>query len=175
MIRKSFEKKCSSNIMLFKYNATGIDKKYGFKLGDLTTNESLFHAIYIIDEITGSLLVCKKNPKSIGLLTEAKEDLISNFISAMNMFINEIKNDGIKEEIQEINFKDTRLLYQRRGRILCIGISTKHDLELERTLLINIMNDFYYRFENQIKNFNGVIDPAILRYTSKLESIILKY
>ncbi|MHA1726089.1 MAG: hypothetical protein ACTSYC_04805 [Promethearchaeota archaeon] len=144
-----------------------------FKLKDLNENGAIFHAIYFIDEFTGSLLVSRNNPNTKGFLAEKKEDLISSFLSAMNMFINEIKKDGIQEEIQEINFKDTRLLYQRKGRILCIGISNKKDLMVERALLNKIMNDFYYRFEMQINRFNGVIDPSIQRYSSELERLIM--
>ncbi|MHA1804548.1 MAG: hypothetical protein ACTSU4_08425 [Promethearchaeota archaeon] len=148
---------------------------HGFQLKDLNGNENgaLFHAIYFIDEFTGSLLVSRNNPYTTGFFAEKKEDLISSFLSAMNMFINEIKKDGLREEIQEINFKDTRLLYQRKGRILCIGISNKQDLEVERALLNKIMNDFYYRFEIQINTFNGVIDPAIQRYSHELERFLM--
>ncbi len=151
------------------------DNGYGFKMGDLNSHDSVFHAIYFIDEISGSLLVSKKNPNASGLLTETKEDLISNFLNAMNMFINEIKKDGEEEEIQEINFKDTRLLYQRKGRILCIGICDKSDVILERAILNSILDDFYDRFEIHINSFKGIIHPAILAYTSELDKVFFNF
>jgi len=40
------------------------------------------------------------------------EDLISNFLIALNLFIKEINEDN-NEEIQDINFKETRILYER--------------------------------------------------------------
>lgn len=88
------------------------------------------------------------------------------------MFINELK-EGVSEEIQEINFKDTRILYEREGRLVVIAITKKNDLQMERGVIREILEDFYYRFKNYINNFNGLIAPAIIDYKKRLECMNL--
>ncbi|MFX1257926.1 MAG: hypothetical protein ACFFAN_08710 [Promethearchaeota archaeon] len=148
----------------WKYDS--IKRKYGFNLNLLEENR--FHAIYFIDSLTNSLLLSKKYSN----LLETNEDLISNFLSALNTFIKEIKKDK-NEEIQEINFKDTRILYERKRRLLIIGISKKTNLQIERSILHEILNDFYNCFENQIDGFSGFVDPAIAKYKKRLENLNL--
>jgi hypothetical protein len=99
--------------------------------------------------------------------------LISGFLNALNLFINEIKPESMNDEIQEVNFKDSRILYERRGRLSVIAISKKTNLQVERVILHRIMEDFYYRFESAIRNFNGNIDPSILQYKKRLENMNL--
>ena len=87
----------------------------------------------------------------------------------------EKKPFGLKnnEEIQEINFKGTRILYEREGRLLAIGITKKTNLQMERGILREIVEDFYIRFKNFINNFNGEVDPSVLNYKKRLESMNL--
>lgn len=153
------------NRMTLKWDCKKENNNFGFKLNDLEPNESRFHAIYFVDRISGAVLVSNQYSKK-SIFSEGYEDLISSFLSAINMFIKELNND--KEEIQEINFKDTRILYESRGRLVCIGISKKTDLYSERKILHNILNDFYSKFENEINRFNGIIEPKILNYKFKL-------
>ena len=148
------------------------DNSFGFK-EHIKFNNSRFHAIYFIDSITGALLVSKKFSSSLSGefgLYETDGDLISGFLNAINMFIREIKKNEY-EEIQEINFSDTRILYENRGRLLCIGITKKTDLKIERDMLQEIIQDFYDRFENEINHFNGFITPAIMNYKLRLNSL----
>ena len=135
-------------------------------MNQILPEQDLFHAIYFIDEETGSVLVSNKYTN----FSETNADLISGFLSAMNMFMRELKNDD-EEEIREINFQHTRLLYERKGRLLCIGISKKEDLKLERKILVKTARDFYERFEDEITHFNGFIKPAILEYGSKMKHV----
>ena len=99
------------------------------------------------------------------------EDLISSFLNAINLFINEIQDN--KEEVQEINFKGTRILYERKGRLICIGISKKMQLKLERTLLHGILSDFYGKFKPFIEKFSGVINPSMLEYKERINTLNL--
>ncbi len=146
-----------------------VDNTFGFKREIAFDNR--FHAIYFVDSLTGSLLISNKfSDKSS--LTETDEDLISSFLNAINMFIKEIQTNK-NDEIQEINFKDTRILYEKKGRILCIGITKKTNLRIEREILANVLKDFYYRFENEINHFKGFIAPAILNYKNKLKNLNL--
>ena len=156
--------------MALKWKETDIEKNYGFKLEKLNIKESRFHAIYFVDSVSGAVLVSNQysNRK---VFSEGSEDLISSFLSAINMFIKELNTD--REEIQEINFKDTRILYERRGRLICIGISKKSNLQIERGILHSVLNDFYVRFENEIQQFKGAIDPKMLRYRKRLENVNL--
>ncbi|MBD3340478.1 MAG: hypothetical protein GF353_15290 [Candidatus Lokiarchaeota archaeon] len=141
---------------------------YGFKLDHTDVQDNRFHAIYLVDSLTGSLLVNNKySDKS--KFNEVDDDLISSFLSAIDLFIKEIKFS--EEEIQEINFKDTRILYEKKGRILCIGISKKTDLRGERKILRQIIVDFYDRFEQKITNFKGFISQDIINYKNRLKNM----
>jgi hypothetical protein len=101
-----------------------------------------------------------------------KDDLICSFLNAINLFINEV-NEGANEELQEINFRGTRILYEREGRLLAIAITKKTNLQIERGILREIVEDFYIRFKHQINNFNGEVYPGILDYKKRLKSMNL--
>lgn len=130
-------------------------------------NQNPFHAVYFVDNITGAMLVSKKYSHEMN----KNEDLISSFLNAINLFINEIQDN--KEEVQEINFKGTRILYERKGRLICIGISKKMQLKLERTLLHGILSDFYGKFKPFIEKFSGVINPSMLEYKERINTLNL--
>ena len=102
-----------------------------------------------------------------------QDDLICSFLNALNHFINELK-EGENEELQEINFKDTRILYEREGRLLVIAVTRKNDIQMERGIVREILEDFYLRFKTQINNFNGAIAPVIVDYKKRLECMNLK-
>jgi len=155
--------------MTFKWNTSNNKNNiFGFRIDQINPNENRFHSIYFIDSLSGAVLVSKKYSDN---LTETNDDLISGFLNAINLFIREIKKD--KEEIQEINFNDSRILYERKGRLIVVGISRKTELQIERTILHEILNDFYYKFENQINKFNGVVIPEILSYQINLRETTL--
>ena len=88
------------------------------------------------------------------------------------MFIREIRSNK-EDEIQEINFKDTRILYEKKDRLLCVGITKKTNLNIERVILHELLKDFYYRFKNEIKYFRGYVPPEILNYRNRLETLDL--
>ena len=148
-----------------------IEKSYGFNLEKINLDVNRFHAIYFLDNISGSLLLSKKYTHNSRF--SSHEDLISGFLNALNLFISEIKPESMNDEIQEVNFKESRILYERRGRLSVIAISKKTNLQVERVILHRIMEDFYYRFESAIRNFNGNIDPSILQYKKRLENMNL--
>lgn len=136
----------------------------GFKPGQRSDHEKRFNAIYFIDYNTGALFLSNKYSENY-MVKGTNDDLISGFLNAINLFINEI-NDNYKgkEEIREINFKDSRILYERKERLLVIGFTKKTDLTIERDILHNILLDFYHRFSDKINNFKGVIDQDMLGY-----------
>jgi hypothetical protein len=144
-------------------------KDFGFSYEKLNSQECRFHAIYFIDYETGALLVSNRYTDSLNFL---KDDLICSFLNAIDLFINEV-NKGGNEELQEINFKGTRILYEREGRLLVIAITKKTNLQMERGILREIVEDFYIRFKSFINNFNGEINPLILNYKKRLESLNL--
>ncbi len=155
--------------MGFQNNFREITNNFGFELDKFNSQECRFHAIYFIDYETGALLVSNRYTDSLNFL---KDDLISSFLNAINLFINEV-NGGNNEELQEINFKGTRILYEREGRLLAIAITKKTNLQMERGILREIMEDFYIRFKNFIDNFNGAITPSIRDYKKRLKSMNL--
>jgi hypothetical protein len=155
--------------MDFQNNFKDAGNKFGFKLDKYNSQECRFHAIYFIDYETGALLVSNRYTNSLSFL---REDLISSFLNAINLFINEV-NSGENEELQEINFKGTRILYEREGRLLAIAITKKTNLQIERGILREVMEDFYIRFKTFINNFNGAISPSIRDYKKRLRSMNL--
>jgi hypothetical protein len=155
--------------MEFRKEFNNRGKSFGFKLDEFSSQECRFHALYFIDYETGALLVSNRYTDNINFLNE---DLICSFLNAINLFINEV-NEGANEELQEINFRGTRILYEREGRLLAIAITKKTNLNLERGILREIVEDFYIRFKNYINSFNGEIDPAILDYKKRLKSMNL--
>ncbi len=158
--------------MSFKWKNDSIKRNFGFYLGQLNFKENRFHAIYFVDSLTGALLVSKRYSENNSGLTETDDDLISNFLNAINMFIREIRSNK-EDEIQEINFKDTRILYEKKDRLLCVGITKKTNLNIERVILHELLKDFYYRFKNEIKYFRGYVPPEILNYRNRLETLDL--
>ena len=161
--------------MSFKWQNDSIKRNFGFNLEGLKFSQNRFHAIYFVDSLSGSLLLSNRYSERAGInsgIYKNREDLISSFLNALNMFIKEIKNNN-DEEIQEINFKKTRILYEKRGRLLCIGISKKTNLQIEREIIQEIMKDFYERFENEINGFKGYIEPKILEYKTRLRNLNL--
>jgi hypothetical protein len=158
--------------MSFKWKNDSIKRNFGFYLEQLNYRENRFHAVYFVDSLTGALLVSKRYSGINCGLTETDDDLISNFLNAINMFIREIRSNK-DEEIQEINFKDTRILYEKKGRLLCVGITKKTNLNVERAILHELLKDFYYRFEDIIKFFKGYVPPEVLKYRNRLEDLDL--
>lgn len=155
--------------MGFQNNFKEINNNFGFKLEKNNSQECRFHAIYFIDYETGAMLVSNRFTSNSNFL---KDDLICSFLNALNLFINEI-NEGADEELQEINFRDTRILYQREGRLLAIAITKKTNLQMERGIFREIVEDFYTRFKTYINSFNGAITPAVLEYKKRLENMNL--
>jgi len=144
-------------------------RNYGFNMEKINSQESLFHAIYFLDYETGSLLVGNRFSDNLSFL---RDDLICGFLNAINLFINELK-EGENEELQEINFKDTRILYEREGRLLVIAVTRKNDIQIERGIVREILEDFYFRFKKKINNFNGAIAPEIVDYKKRLKCMNL--
>jgi hypothetical protein len=156
--------------MEFPKRKEDLYRSCGFKttMGDIY--KDLFHTIYFVDYNTGSLLLSSNFRGSN--IQKTDEDLIGSFLNAINLFINEIReNQNIDDEIQEINFKDSRILYERKDKVMIIGISKKKNLPLERDILKMILQDFYTRFEPKLNNFKGFIDKDILNYKNLLKNL----
>ncbi len=157
--------------MSYKWTNKNLEKSYGFNLEEINSSNNRFHAIYFLDNLTGSLLLSNKYTDNSKF--SSYEDLISGFLNALNLFMNEIKPESVDDEIQEVNFRESRILYERRGRLSVIAITKKTNLQVERVILRQIMEDFYNKFEYAIRNFNGNIDPSILQYKKRLENMNL--
>ena len=139
---------------------------YGFKVRN--SEEGIFHAIYFLDKLTGALLLSKEYSNVNNLSFDV--DLIGGFLSALDLFIKEVKIGKNPDEIQEINFRETRILYERMGRLLVVAITNKVDLPIEREVLRKIVVDFYTHFETSINKFNGHIEPSMNQYKKRLEN-----
>ena len=139
---------------------------YGFKVRN--SEEGIFHAIYFLDKLTGALLLSKEYSNVNNLSLDV--DLIGGFLSALDLFIKEVKIGKHPDEIQEINFRETRILYERMGRLLVVAITNKVDLPIEREVLRKIVVDFYTHFETSINKFNGHIEPSMNQYKKRLEN-----
>ena len=157
--------------MSYKWTNRNIENSFGFNREKINSSNNRFHAIYFIDNLTGSLLLSNKYTDNTKF--SSFEDLISGFLNALNLFMNEIKPEEVDDEIQEVNFRESRILYERRGRLSIIAITKKTNLQAERVILRQIMEDFYNKFEYAIRNFNGNIDPSILQYKKRLENMNL--
>lgn len=157
--------------MSYKWIDKNFDRSYGFNLEKIDSSNSRFHAIYFLDNLTGSLLLSNKYTSNAKF--SSHEDLISSFLNALNLFMSEIEPETLNDEIQEVNFRESRILYERMGRLSVIGISKKTNLEAERAILRQVMEDFYNKCEYAIRNFNGNIDPSILQYKKRLENMNL--
>ncbi|TFG25825.1 MAG: hypothetical protein EU533_00605 [Promethearchaeota archaeon] len=152
--------------MSFDFNPKSGINRYGFKVRN--RDNGIFHAIYFLDKLTGSLLLSKEYSNVNDFSLDV--DLIGGFLSALDLFIKEVKIGRNPDEIQEINFRETRILYERIGRLLVVAITKKVDLPVERKVLHKIVIDFYNRFEVSINKFNGHIEPSILKYKKRLEN-----
>ena len=152
--------------MPFDIRTTNEINHYGFKVRN--SEDGIFHAIYFLDKLTGALLLSKEYSNVNNLKFDV--DLIGGFLSALDLFIKEVKIGKKPDEIQEINFRETRILYERMGRLLVVGITKKIDLSVERQVLRKIVVDFYNRFETCINKFNGRIEPSIMQYKKRLEN-----
>jgi len=141
----------------------------GFNLKKINSQESLFHAIYFLDYESGSCLVSNRFTNNLSFL---RDDLICSFLNAINLFINELKEGG-NDELQEINFNNTRILYEREGKLLVIAVTKKNDIQIERGIVREILEDFYLRFKRHINNFNGAIAPVIADYKKRLKTFNL--
>ena len=157
--------------MSYKWNNENLEKSYGFNVEKINSSNNRFHAIYFLDNLTGSLLLSNKYTDNSKF--SSYEDLISGFLNALNLFMNEIKPESVDDEIQEVNFRESRILYERKGRLSVIAITKKTNLQAERVILRRVMEDFYSKFEHAIRNFNGNIDPSILQYKKRLENMNL--
>ena len=154
--------------MVLKWDNNSNDNNYGFNSRVFNQDKNIFHAIYLLDSFTGALFVSNKFSKSANL-SNTNEDLISSFLNAMNLFINEINTN---EEIQEINFKQMRILYERKERLMVIAISKKKNLQVEKHYVHEILNDFYYRFKTEITQFNGIIRSEMTSYRARMTDIL---
>ena len=152
--------------MPFDIRNTNEINHYGFKVRN--SEEGIFHAIYFLDKLSGALLLSKEYSNVNNLKYDV--DLIGGFLSALDLFIKEVKIGKNPDEIQEINFRETRILYERIGRLLVVAITKKVDLSIERQVLRKIVIDFYDRFETSINKFNGHIEPSITQYKKRLEN-----
>lgn len=143
------------------------NNSYGFANRRQDTNSNQFLALYFLDKLTGSLLLSKEYSLCPGGGIDM--DLIGGFLNALNLFIKEVKPGNKSEEIQEINFDETRILYERYRRLLVIAITRKTNLNVERSILKQIVHDFYSRFQGSINHFDGRIEPSIIKYKKRLD------
>ena len=130
------------------------DNKFSKNRYSIVDNISArFHAIFLIDSKTGLTFLSKKFSKNLNKFNSDNEDLISGFLNALNYFVKEL--DFENESIEEVNFKNNRILYEQKGRLMAIAISKKTDIGIERRFLSMIINDFYLSFKVYIENFCG--------------------
>ena len=137
-----------------------------YKYSHIENESNIFHAIFLIDSKTGLTFLSKRFSNNLCKFNSDNEDLISGFLNALNHFVKEL--DFENESIEEVNFKNNRILYEQKGRLMAIAISKKTDIGIERRFLSMIINDFYLSFKFNIENFCG--DVRIFeKFKSKLD------
>jgi hypothetical protein len=117
-----------------------------------------FHAIYLIHSITGTELI-SKNFTANGF----DVDIISGMFKALEIFINQLAYSQSFERLEEINFGNLSVIYERFGNgintILCVGICGRDfHQEYSHAILKRLVRDFYYQFEMNIANYKGSVN-----------------
>ncbi|MHA1522036.1 MAG: hypothetical protein ACTSRK_17815 [Promethearchaeota archaeon] len=118
-----------------------------------------FFAIFILDSNSGVELVSHsfENPR-----IDLDVDALSGMFKALELFINNMAYSDQFEAVQEINFHEKRIVYERYGppnhQILCVGVSRKViSTKKEHYVLKAIVRDFYETYRPQLQNFVGEV------------------
>jgi hypothetical protein len=126
----------------------------------------LFHAIFFIDANSGLTLLSQTFSQ-----TQYDEDLISGMLRALDSFINHLCYSNQVEIIQEINFKGSRIVYERVGPVIGAAISKKQNQDMEHFVLKTILEDFYQQCGSYLIPFFGNVVP-FHQYRNRLMSFI---
>jgi hypothetical protein len=121
---------------------------------DLQMPESPFHAIFLMEAQTGLTLISKHYTNY-----KYNEDLLSGMFKALESFISNLSYSNQFERIEEINFGDTRIVYERLGPVMAVGISRKLNSEIEHQVLSNIIQEFVAQYGSCLDSFKGNISP----------------
>jgi hypothetical protein len=120
-----------------------------------TTDTSFpFHAIYFMDATSG-LTYLGQNYSG----QEFNEDLMSGMLKALECFINHLSYANQYDRIQEINFQGSRIVYERLGSVMAVGISKKINEDHEHNLLKYLLSEFLEQYGSYIPNEGGNVAP----------------
>ncbi len=120
----------------------------------MSPHDGPFHAIYIIDSNSGLTLLAQNYSNR-----SFDDDLMSGMLKALESFISHLAYADEYERIQEINFLGSRIIYERKGPIMAVGISKKTDEQQEHAMLNRILTEFQDRFSYYFNGFVGNIKP----------------
>jgi len=127
----------------------------------LPKNSIPFHSIYLIDGETGVEYVSKNYSEN-----NYDVNVITGVFKALESFINHLAYSDKYEHLQEVNFNELRIVYERynpafgKKSLLCVGISKKdEDPKIEHAFLQKIVIDFYNVYEQVIQHFQGDVMP----------------
>jgi len=84
---------------------------------------------------------------------------MSGMLKALEVFINHLSYANQYDRIQEINFQGTRIVYERLGSVMAVGISKKVNEEQEHYLLNYLLSEFIEQYRDYIPNEGGNMAP----------------
>lgn len=113
-----------------------------------------FHAIYFMDATSGLTYLGQNYSGQV-----FNEDLMSGMLKALECFINHLSYANQYDRIQDINFQGTRIVYERMGSVMAVGISKKINENREHFLLQQLLGEFLQQYGNFIPNDTGNTAP----------------
>ncbi len=113
-----------------------------------------FQAIFLIDEQTSLCLISKNYSEEV-----FDDNLIAGMLKALELFISHVSIAGHGDQVREINYDSTRVIFDRVGahrNILGVAISNKlMPLPADHQILHEICVDFSEQYDHLLKHFYG--------------------
>ena len=137
--------------MSYKFNDINQNMGIGFDIERISRNECYFHAIYFLDNLTGSLLVSKKYSEYLN--SPSNGDLISGFLKGFISIGKEvIKRDTTMKKLSYEDF-EIDLLDGEYTTAVLITSGFTHQYTINK--LKDFLDKFEKRFQLELKEFIG--------------------
>jgi len=129
----------------------------------------MIHGIYIIDN--RGICILSREYGSIKI----DENLIGGFLTAILRFSSKlIEGEEDENNLQEILLRNYRILYESTNGIRAVSVIDREDNEvLVREILSRILSVFVERFEAQLQNWNGNVQP-FMGFEAKIDELLVE-
>nr|MDO8090878.1 GTP-binding protein [Candidatus Sigynarchaeota archaeon] len=129
----------------------------------------MIHGIYIIDH--RGICILSREYGSIKI----DENLIGGFLTAILRFSSKlIEGEEDENNLQEILLRNYRILYESSNGIRAVSVIDREDNEvLVREILSSILGVFVERFEAQLQNWDGNVQP-FSGFEAKIDELLLE-